>query len=383
MSLSNVSNLISEYYFISFFSLEAACSFKLQSISTYGLTNLPDKNTPVIADFNGDDQLDLAFTSNIRATIYVLLGNGNGNFGAPVKTSHDAIIPVNELVSGDFNNDNQSDIAVIDAYNGYISILLGNGDGRFIVETIFSIARTKDKLEIALTDFNGDRYLDIAAIGFSDTNIGLFLGKGDGTFSAKSTLYTGANSDLFRIAIADFNLDSYQDIIVLHRHGKNISILLGHGDGTFDTQKTFFTGGYYEPWYFAVGNFNSDTLPDIVVSYRFRNVIKVMYGYGNGTVGDAREFEIGDISEDFKVFVSDFNGDHHLDIGFGKVEQIMYMLVGDGNGNFKMQRVFSVKFDSSFTSICRTSDFNGDGYHDVVSWGPNFESVDIWLSTCK
>ncbi|CAF4182995.1 unnamed protein product, partial [Rotaria magnacalcarata] len=65
------------------------------------------------------------------------------------------------------------------------------------------------------------------------------------------------------VAVGDFNNDTQLDIVVANSHDKNVSVLLGYCNGSFQNQMTFSTGSY--PQSVAVGDFNNDTRLDIVV----------------------------------------------------------------------------------------------------------------------
>jgi hypothetical protein len=118
----------------------------------------------LVADFNGDGVLDLAF-SDLNG-VEIALGNGDGTF----KETAASPIPVpNELYSltvGDFNHDGKVDIAGIDQYNDQIVLLIGAGDGTFTV-----IATTPAVSQIFLgpfamvaADFNSDGVPDLAML---------------------------------------------------------------------------------------------------------------------------------------------------------------------------------------------------------------------------
>jgi hypothetical protein len=79
-------------------------------------------------DFNNDKKLDLAVASSSENTVSVLLGNGNGTF--QIQTSYETDNSHTSVISGDFNNDNKPDLAVTNGENT-ISVLLGNGDATF------------------------------------------------------------------------------------------------------------------------------------------------------------------------------------------------------------------------------------------------------------
>src|ERR1700730_2764672 len=83
----------------------------------------------IAADFNGDGKLDLAVANSSSNTVSILLGKGDGTFGA--KTDFGVGFRPRSVAVGDFNGDGKLDLAVANEFSGTVSILLGNGDGTF------------------------------------------------------------------------------------------------------------------------------------------------------------------------------------------------------------------------------------------------------------
>jgi hypothetical protein len=184
------------------------------------------------ADFNGDGNVDLAVADYLAGYIAVLLGNGDGTFKPPIKTPLNGPSP--EFVAvGDFNGDHIPDLATVDRGGTCpcISVLLGNGDGTFQAPT--NIKPSIAPSAIGIGDFNHDGKLDIASVGQqgSTSELIVLLGNGDGTFQTGNT-YTVV-ADPLSVAVADFNGDGKLDLAVAGEGG--ISVLLGNGDGTFQT----------------------------------------------------------------------------------------------------------------------------------------------------
>jgi hypothetical protein len=264
-------------------------------------------NQVVVADLNADGKLDLVATAFWPTDgISVLLGNGDGTFGAAARVLTGI---GSTLVSiSDLNGDGRPDLVVRESSDSVL-VLLGNGDGTF---TACSDPNKPIAHAVATADLNGDGRPDLVALDYRNgDSVSVLLGAGDGTFGAKTDFGVGVHPT--SVAIADLNADGRPDLVVTnagpydYRAGyytgpSTISVLLGKGDGTFDAKSDFETaayGGYgVYPDYPAIADLNGDGRPDVVVAdlgdhgpgTGIGNMVSVLLGNGDGTFGTHTDY---------------------------------------------------------------------------------------------
>jgi FG-GAP-like repeat/IPT/TIG domain len=205
--------------------------------------------TPMVGDFNRDGRLDLmvaAFTG-----VYFVPGNGDGTFGTPVFIATDPTGVGTQIVGGDFNGDGNLDLAVsnFDFAGSYLSVLLGNGDGTFLPQPNYPLNLFPG--QIAAADFNGDGKIDLAQLDSDNSShsISILLGNGDGTFQPRVDYPAGTSP--FAVSLGDYNGDGQVDLAITDSLCLNsgcpangaVNVLLGNGDGTFQSHLDFAAPG--------------------------------------------------------------------------------------------------------------------------------------------
>jgi hypothetical protein len=340
-----------------------------------------------VADFNGDGKFDLAVANGADNTVSVFLGNGDGTFQSP------AAYPVGfnpwAVAAGDFNRDGKLDLAVVNLscpFNGgicspaTISILLGNGDGTFQPQTKVSTGMTPN--DIVVGDFNSDGLLDLAVTdrpgSLLSGAVTIYLGNGDGTFKAGADFAVGVrySSTPPSLAVGDFNGDGKLDVAAVDGYGTSqVSILLGNGDGTLQTQVQYTTGAY--PYSMASADFNGDGKLDLaMVSVQTGvNTVSVLLGDGDGTFQPNVDYAtaVGPIA----VTLGDFNGDGKVDLAVSDgSSNTVSILLGNGDGTFQEKQDFSTHVGPV---ALVAADFDGDGRLDIATANRGTNDITLLL----
>jgi hypothetical protein len=227
---------------------------------------------------------------------------------------------------------------------------------------------------VAVSDFNGDGNLDAAVIdqGTSMTagDLRVLLGNGDGTFQSAGGYRIGVHP--VAVAVGDFNGDGIPDIVVANTvspagMGGQLAVLLGNGDGTF--QLPVFTQLIGTPTALAVTDYNGDGLADVAVTEvgdgRTTGVY-VLLGNGDGTFQQGAHFPAPVSGKPTAVAIGDFDGDGTPDIAatFATPNTptgfVAVWLSSDPNIR---PNVYSVGVNPSSIAV---GDFNGDGALDLA-----------------
>src|ERR1017187_9662030 len=277
------------------------------SVRTYSSVPYPVGHTPygvVVGDFNGDGKVDLAITNATDNKVSILLGNGDGTF-QPQATYNVGGQP-GPITVGDFNGDGKLDLAIGNLTGQSISVLIGNGDGTFRPQVTYSTSGVTP-ISIAVGDFTGAGKLDIVIADYPYSTVQIMIGNGNGTFQPGL-----ASTGTAPVAIAPGHFDGsgWLEIVEYSQIGGG-NILQGGPAGFFASLPGHFDWDTYAPTYYAssiaVGDFNRDGKLDLAVTHPSNNTVGIILGNGDGTFQPEIGYGVG--SSPYSVAVGDFNGD--------------------------------------------------------------------------
>jgi hypothetical protein len=275
--------------------------------------------------------------------------------------------------------------------SGGLVIILGNGDGTFRTPTFYS---TGDVAGIATGDFNGDGLLDLVLTDNAQQNVVFFTGNGDGTFTKEATTITTSTAAR-GVVVADFNKDGNDDVAYVIASGGlfDLYVATGNGDGTFQVPTTPVATQIGE--FITTGDTNADNNADIVSATITRpgpfpvpantdigNSLFVLLGKGDGTFQTPVPY-LSDIPSD--PHLADVNGDGIPDIiAGGSIGALVYQ--GNGDGTFVPYTVASLPNAEpviggfAFTYAVNAGDYNNDGNADLIGTNATLPQAAVSLS---
>jgi hypothetical protein len=328
------------------------------------------------ADINGDGNLDLAVTNSGNDTASVLLGTGDGTFQGA--RSFAVGFAVTHLVLADLNGDGRVDLVTVHPTGGNAEVQLGNGDGTFQAADNYPLGDRPSTAAVA--DVNKDGKPDLLVVADSATLQGraihVLLGNGDGTFQSTRPFASGAYP--FQVAVADFNGDGNPDVasavIGFTAPTSDFRVHFGNGDGTFQDPRIYLAG--LGAWYVAAVDLNGDNKPDLVTSNYWGQSASVLINKGDGTFREQPPIALGNLS--FNVVTGDFNGDGRVDAAIAnRFSQSVSMLLGNGDGTLRAPRNLALGTDPSFVAA---GDFDKDGNVDVATSNVSTNNVEVLLN---
>ncbi len=236
------------------------------------------------------------------------------------------------------------------------------GDWRPAERTEFGAGKNPCFVATGLLD--GDSHPDLVVANSGTTNISVLLGNGDGSFQTHVLYEVEQNPRA--VAIGYLDDDGHADIAVANSRMDTInmcywvSVLLGEGDGTFGPRESYAAGK--RPASVAIVDLGGDSHLDLVVADCGTTQVSVLLGNGDGTFEDTVEYEADQNA--YSVAAGLLNGDSHVDLAVANVgTSNVSVLLGNGDGTFEPSVEHEVGMRPSSVAI---GDLDGDGSSDLA-----------------
>jgi hypothetical protein len=322
---------------------------------------------------------------------------------------------------GDLNGDGKPDVVVGNVSSNTVTIFINDGAGTLTATRFPAVSH--QVFTVNLADFNNDGHLDILVSEISPPGLTfeILFGDGTGNFSAATPIALGSiETDQVPVAVADFNGDGFQDIAFAS--GETIAILFGDEHGGFLPPRLFTIGLEGATFgHLYVTDANLDGKPDLLavggnvrlggaaVCYVALNNMPAGFITGklengqNCTLSpDLNGDSIPDYPSQFITFFGDGQGgslytqlrinsikladgipvdfDHNGTTDFVQAEVLapgIRYYPGNGHGGFGDP----ITISTSVFGILAVADLNGDGFPDLVLQDPlNTANVSVFLN---
>ena len=322
----------------------------------------------------------------------------------------------------DINGDGYPDFAISEPFagnNGYVHIYHSNGSS--LNTTPFTITGTVTDFgtSLAIEDMNGDGYADLVVGSPSDSNGSIYIFTSTGTAgitnSNNSTYFhkiTGATTSSMgsSIALADFNGDGYVDIASGNPSYSTSggTFIYYSSTGSFSSYttssnaSTSYTGAATSDNLgksLQAADFNQDGYTDLAISSpgTANGFVNVYNGSASGLSGTVSFTYTSTSSSGFdkagtSLSSGDYNGDGYPDLAIsGNEDNNLYPSVKIFNGSASglssptSITIIGGNYSGETASFVTSGDVNGDGYDDMA-FGQPFSSggngrIQIFLSS--
>jgi methionine-rich copper-binding protein CopC len=331
----------------------------------------------VLADMNGDGDLDLLTQTN--GPLSLRLNDGAGNFITPANSSM-LQGSSNDITLGDVDGDGDLDVVTLAATSGRggtMTARLNNGAGVFTSSKVSDA--TSAAVHLNLGDVDGDGDLDIISTGFNGGSI--HLNDGTGNFR----LFSGVNIGYNRVVLGDIDNDGDLDLLAATSsfNGNTVEVRLNNGTGVFTAPAVVANGSVLvgsAPSYVVLGDIDGDGDLDLLTANSNDNTVSVRLNNGAGVFTTPATGTLAVGKGPSNLALGDADGDGDLDLFVSNQgDNTVSVRLNNGAGVFTTPATGTVAVGSGPAKL-DLGDVDGDGDLDVVTANYTSGNVSVRLN---
>ncbi len=323
-----------------------------------------DTSTPsrpyggIASDLNGDGYLDITSVNEDTDDLRVFLNtaDGSGLFADFLQPTFGTGNVPSPSEPSDFDRDGNVDIAVANTQGASASILLGNGDGTFGAQQLIAVGNNPRGL--AVLDVDGDGDVDVVTADRNSHSLTVLRNDGTGLFGNATSFGTGSAGE-WAVGAGDMDDDGILDLVVGGQSSQRIYVYTGNGDGTFTLAGDQASGG--SVWMLVLGDVNGDGREDVSVGNGTSDNGAILLGDGLGGLGAPQVHATDPLA--LATDLGDLDGDGDLDWIVASFSGDWALFTNDGAGVFSFDR----EIDAPAAASCSLMmDIDNDGDLDLA-----------------
>lgn len=311
------------------------------------------------ADFNRDGKLDLAVGGG--TSLRIRLGDGAGGFRSPARGALPVVGEIGDIAATDLNGDRRLDLAAVTTRKRAL-VFTGDGRGGFRPAAGSPVRLPHDAWTILPGRVDRNATTDLMLTGEGASLI-VLLGDGRGGLRVSRASRRNSCPYCYNAAATDADGDGFTDLLAPLSHGGGglVTLLGGARDGAMPrSSRTKGVTGRY-PAQLAVADLDGDRRLDAAVAIPSQRRLNIVLGDGRGGFPRGR-FSPTISARPGRVIAGDLNRDGRADlVAQGGDDAPLDVLLGDGKGGFE-----HVVADEDQAMTMAPADVNRDGRTDVV-----------------
>ncbi|MBC7772650.1 MAG: VCBS repeat-containing protein [Pyrinomonadaceae bacterium] len=268
----------------------------------------------IAGDFDRDGDTDLAIANQLASSVTIMANNGAGVFSS-VQTVPSGSAPA-AITAADLDGDGDLDLVVGASGDNAVAVLRNitviGGAANFFLAA--SIPAGRGITGVVAADFNGDDRIDIAASAATDNRLNVLLQNAAGSWSqtSQATFSPGP----LGVRAQDVTGDGVPDLVSVSRNtaASQLGVFAGIGDGTFSPLRSFAIG--FQPGRFTLADLNGDGDLDAAIPVTVTGGNSVMVMENLNVPVDA-----GDDWNGFNNGIGCATGDYFLDFNVANQQQ--------------------------------------------------------------
>jgi len=333
------------------------------------LTKFGEPYSIDIGDLNNDGLNDILVSKLFENAVEIFYQRANNMFNIYGDVRISAYGGPYSVDIGDLNNDGLNDFVIAHGYSNEITVYYQNADNSFDYRPDRTLFAGKWPTTITINDLNNDGLNDLAVSNFYSCTIGIYYQRIDNEFPLMANAHLNTENVASSVTTDDLNEDGLFDIIVTVSREDAVLIYFQKQDNTFSPQVDIKLSAGDYTIRATTGDFNGDSLKDIISSNFYSDEITIHFQRLNGEFYQYPDASLPTQSGPWGILAGDLNDDQLQDIAVTNRDSntvgIYYQGIYDPDKyTFNIPPVPIIEWSKNYTNVFEIT-FDGSKSYDI------------------